>query len=74
MNYVKLVDVLNEELNKKGINPIYTLIANNTSIDVIESLMIKNTIEYNQLSEKDKKGLINFIKGLIFEKKLLGIN
>lgn len=71
MDYVALINKINEELNESGIKSVYTLIANNIEIDVITNLIEKNTKEYNKLNANEKALLTKYIKGLSLERKLL---
>ena len=71
MNFVELINKMNDELTANGIKSIYTLIANNIDIEVITNLIEKNTNEYNNLTEKEKKEFIKYIKGLRLESQLL---
>ena len=73
MDYVKLVETINAELEANGINTIYTLITNNVSISTIEDLMINNTKEYHKLTDKEKKGFQVYLKTLRSQCKLLSI-
>ena len=73
MDYVKLIDTINSELEANGINTIYTLITNNVSISTIEDLMINNTKEYHKLTDKEKKGFQVYLKTLRSQCKLLSI-
>nr|MBP3258467.1 hypothetical protein [Bacilli bacterium] len=73
MDYVKLVETINAELEANGINTIYTLITNNVSISTIEDLMINNTKEYSKLTDKEKKGFQVYLKTLRSQCKLLSI-
>lgn len=71
MNYVELINKMNEELSENGIKSIYVLIANNIELDVITNLVEKNTKEYNKLTSKQKDDFVKYIKGLSLQKKLL---
>ena len=73
MDYVKLVETINAELEANGINTIYTLITNNVSISTIEDLMMNNTKEYHKLTDKEKKGFQVYLKTLKSQCKLLTI-
>jgi hypothetical protein len=73
MDYVKLVETINAELEANGINTIYTLITNNVSISTIEDLMINNTKEYSKLTDKEKKSFQTYLKTLRSQCKLLSI-
>lgn len=73
MDYVKLIDTINSELEANGINTIYTLITNNVSISTIEDLMINNTKEYHKLTDKEKEGFQVYLKTLRSQCKLLSI-
>ena len=73
MDYVKLVETINAELEANGINTIYTLITNNVSISTIEDLMINNTKEYHKLTAKEKEGFQVYLKTLKGQCKLLSI-
>lgn len=73
MDYVKLVETINAELEANGINTIYTLITNNVSISTIEDLMINNTKEYAKLTDKEKKSFQTYLKTLRSQCKLLSI-
>jgi hypothetical protein len=71
MNYIEIIDKINEELNASGVKSIYTLIANNIDVTTIATLMEKNTKEYNNLSKNQKDSLINYIKGLKLQSAVL---
>ncbi len=71
MNYIEIIDKINEELNASGVKSIYTLIANNIDVTTITTLMEKNTKEYNNLSKNQKDSLINYIKGLKLQSAVL---
>ena len=71
MNYIEIIDKINEELNASGVKSIYTLIANNIDVTTIATLMEKNTKEYNNLSKNQKDSLINYIKGLKLQSSVL---
>ena len=73
MDYVKLIDTINSELEANGINTIYTLITNNVSISTIEDLMINNTKEYHKLTDKEKEGFQVYLKTLRSQCNLLSI-
>lgn len=73
MDYVKLVETINNELEANGINTIYTLLTNNVSIDTIEDLMINNTKEYHKLTDQERKGFQVYLKTLKGQCKLLSI-
>ncbi|MBR1376982.1 MAG: hypothetical protein IJ565_04130 [Bacilli bacterium] len=73
MNYIEVINKINEELTINGVKTIYTLIANDIDIDVIENLIEKNTREYNNLTDNEKEDLIKYLKGLRLEGKLLSI-
>lgn len=73
MNYSKLIEKINAELEANGINTIYALITNNVSIDTIEDLVSNNTKEYHKLTATEKKGFQTYLKTLRSECKLLSI-
>lgn len=73
MNYIKLINKINEELEEKGVKSIYDLVASNIDINVIRSIMEKNTKEFCKLDNNEKKNLISYIKGLSLQSKLIGI-
>ena len=73
MDYVEIINKINQELETKGVNTIYTLIANDIDIKVIQTLIEKNASEYNKLSNKEKNDLEKYLKGLILENKLISI-
>ena len=73
MDYVEIINKINQELETKGVNTIYTLIANDIDIKVIQTLIEKNASEYNKLSNKEKSDLEKYLKGLILENKLISI-
>ena len=73
MDYVKLVETINAELEANGIKTIYTLITNNVSIDTIESLMINHTKEYHKLTDNERRGFQAYLKTLRSECKLFSI-
>lgn len=71
MNYIETINKINDELSKKGVKSIYTLIANNIDVNTITSLMEKNAKEYNSLTKEQKDNLINYIKGLKLQSSIL---
>lgn len=74
MDYVGMINDINEQLLDKGIKSIYSLIANNIGIDAIENIMSNNTSLYQNLSLNEKNKLKEYLSGLILQKQLLGIN
>lgn len=71
MNYIETINKINDELSKKGVKSIYTLIANNIDVNTITSLMEKNAKEYNSLTKEQKDNLIKYIKGLKLQSSIL---
>jgi len=71
MNYIELIEKINNELSTNGVKSLYTLIANNIDIEVITSLMMKKTNEYNNLTNAEQKALIKYLKNLKLESQLL---
>ena len=73
MNYVKLINKINEELKANGVKSVYDLVASNIDINVIKSIIEKNTSEFGKLNSKEKNSLISYIKSLSLQSKLIGI-
>lgn len=71
MNYIEIINKINDELSQKGVKSIYTLIANNIDVNTITSLMEKNAKEYNNLTKEQKDNLIKYIKGLKLQSSVL---
>ena len=73
MSYVTLIEKINIELKNKGIKPIYFLIANDFAIDEIKGL-INRTETYSNLTESEKNKLLEYLKSLQLQNKLILMN